>query len=120
MWDEDNKDGSVIGEDLIVTGNINSKSDLMIEGSVEGNVTCISLFVGKSGTITGDINTQDVLVEGTVHGMITSGSVELKDGCTLEGDISSKSLAIDHGAEFTGSVHPIKDAGKQKVKEAAE
>lgn len=110
----------MIGEDLIVNGNISCKSDLMIEGRVEGNVSCTSLFVGKTGRITGDIATEDVLVEGTVLGMIKSRSVELKDGSTLEGDISSQTLAIDHGATFTGSVHPTKTAEKPKIKEAAE
>ncbi len=120
MLDSDNKDCSVIGEDLIVKGDIDSKSDLVIEGRVEGNVSCLSLIVGKSGTITGDVYTEAVVVEGTIHGMVTSENVELKDGCTLEGDISSVMLAIDHGAEFNGMVRPNKKAGKRKIKQAAE
>lgn len=123
MWDNENKDCSVIGPDLIVSGNINCKSDLMVEGRVEGNVSCTSLFVGKTGKITGDISSEDVLLEGTVEGMINSRSVELKDGCTLDGDISSQTLAIDHGANFTGSVKPTKSPDtpeKLNLKEAAE
>ena len=120
MLDEDKKDCSVIGKDLIVNGEIKCKSDLIIEGQVEGNILCVSLFVGKSGRITGDINTNDVLVEGTIHGMINSGSVELKEGCILEGNISSQTLSIDHGAEFTGAVRHSKDSGNHKLKEAAE
>ena len=120
MWDENKKNCSVIGEDLIVTGEIKCKSDLMVEGQVEGNISCVSLLVGKSGRITGDINTDDVQVEGRVHGMITSGNVELKDGCMLEGNISSQTLSIHHGAEFTGSVRHSKDSGNQNLKEAAE
>ena len=120
MWDEDKKDCSVIGQDLIINGEIKCKSDLMIEGQVEGNISCVSLYVGKSGRIIGDINTDDVLVEGTIHGMINSGSVELKDGCILEGNISSQTLSIDHGAEFTGSVRNSKDSGNHKLKETAE
>lgn len=122
MWDQDNNDCSVIGEDLIVSGEIKCKSDLKIEGRVEGNISCVSLLVGKNGTVTGDISTNDVLVEGMVQGTITSKSVELKDGCTLEGDISSQSLAIDHGAVFTGSVRPSanQDVPKPVIKEAAE
>jgi cytoskeletal protein CcmA (bactofilin family) len=120
MWDQEKKDCSVIGEDLIVNGDINCKSDLMIEGKIEGNVVCMSLFVGKSGRVTGDVNTEEVLIEGTIHGKITSGSVELKDGCILEGDISSKTLAVDHGATFTGSVKPTVEANKAGIKEAAE
>ncbi len=120
MWDQDNSDGSVIGEDLIVTGNINCKSDLLIVGNVEGNISCVSLLVGESGKVNGDITSENVIVEGTISGMITSGSVELKDGCTLEGDITSSTLAIDHGAEFSGSVRPGKEPGKPQMKEAAE
>jgi cytoskeletal protein CcmA (bactofilin family) len=120
MWDNDNKDCSVIGEDLIVSGEIKCKSDLMVVGRVDGNISCVSLFVGKSGAVTGDITTEDVSVEGTVKGTISSGSVELRDGCKLEGDISSQTLSIDHGADFTGSVRPSKDAEKPKIKVAAE
>ena len=38
MLDEDKKDCSVIGKDLIVNGEIKCKSDLIIEGQVEGNI----------------------------------------------------------------------------------
>jgi len=105
---------------MLVDGDINCKSDLIIEGRVEGNVSCVSLLVGKTGLVSGDISNEDVLVEGTVHGMIKSESVELKDGCTLEGDISSRTLMIDQGAIFTDSVQPAKDTGIPKLNEAAE
>ena len=108
MRDLENKNCSVIGEDLIVQGNIICSSDLMIEGQVEGDISCISLLVGKNGNVTGDITTDDLLVEGSVHGSIQSDNVELKDGCTLEGDISVQTFAMDQGAIFTGSVLPVK------------
>ncbi|MFQ5626808.1 MAG: polymer-forming cytoskeletal protein, partial [Methyloligellaceae bacterium] len=124
MWNSEKNGRSMIGADLLVTGDIKCKSDLIIDGRVEGNVSCVSLLVGKTGLITGDISTEDVLVEGPVHGMIKSQRVELKDGCTLEGNISSRTLAIDHGATFAGSVRPAKDpakiTGNPKLKEAAE
>ena len=120
MWNSEKKVCSKIGKDLLVNGDINCKSDLIIDGRVEGNVSCVSLLVSKTGLISGDISTEDVLVEGTIHGMIKSESVELKDGCTLEGNISSRTLAIDHGAIFTGSVRRAKDTDNPKLKEAAE
>ena len=124
MWNSEKNGRSRIGEDLLVNGDIKCKSDLIIDGRVEGNVSCGSLLVGKTGQVSGDISTDDVLVEGIVRGMIKSQRVELKDGCTLEGNISSRTLAIDHGANFTGSVRPAKDPakviGNPKLKEAAE
>lgn len=120
MWDSEKDDRSMIGEDLIVSGNITCKSDLTVEGRVEGEIACTSLLVGKTGRITGDISAEIVRIEGTVTGMIKSDSVELQDGCTLEGDIASGSLSIDHGAVFTGSVKPGKRAGKSSLSQAAE
>ncbi len=87
---------------------------------MEGNIACTLLLVGKTGRVTGDISAGLVRVEGTVHGMVASESVELQDGCTLEGDITSKTLSIDHGAVFTGSVKPGKAAGKTAISHAAE
>lgn len=91
--DPENENCSVIGEDLIVQGNI-----------------------------TGDITTDDLLVEGYVHGMIQSDNVELKEGCKLEGDIAVQTLAMDHGAAFNGSVLPLKkhNSSLPVVNEAAE
>lgn len=118
--DKGNKERSMIGTDLVVAGNITCKSDLLIEGTVQGNVSCVSLQVGKKGIVAGDITSNDVRIEGKVRGMIKSASVELKDGCMLEGDIESKTLAVDHGANFTGAVRPTGDARVLHLKEAAE
>lgn len=109
MRDPEKNVYTVIGEGLIVRGEINCASNLKIEGRVNGNVVCLSLIVGKTGWISGDVSTEDVLVEGTIHGQIQSGTVELKDGSMLEGDISSHTLEMEHGATFAGSVHPAKD-----------
>ena len=118
--EEDKKERSTIGEDLVVDGNITCKSDLLIEGNVQGNVSCVSLHVGKRGMVAGDITSNETRIEGKVRGMIKSGSVELKEGCALEGDIESKTLAVDHGANFTGSVRPTGDARVLNLKGAAE
>ena len=120
MWNSEKNGRSMIGEDLLVNGDIKCKSDLVIDGRVEGNVSCVSLLVSKTGLISGDISSEDVLVEGIIHGMIKSQRVELKDGCTLEGDISRRTLMIDLGAIFTDSVQPAKDTGIPKLNEAAE
>ena len=110
----------MIGEDLVVDGNITCKSDLLIEGNVDGNVSCVALRVGRTGRVTGDIKSDETQIEGRVVGMVKSRSVELKEGCILEGDIESQTLAVDHGASFSGAVKPTGDARVLQLKEAAE
>lgn len=119
MLDRESKDCSVIGEDLTLEGNIVSKSNLLIEGLITGNVTCVSLMVSRGGKIVGDVTCETIHVEGSVNGVVTAARIDLKDGCRLEGDIISESLAVDHGATFIGSSRPPKRASKSDYKEAA-
>lgn len=120
MLDRESKNCSVVGEDLTLEGNVISKSDLLIEGVIEGNVTCSNLFVSRNGRIVGDIACETVELEGTLKGTLTASRVDLKEGCVLEGDIVSESLSVDHGATFTGAARPLKSAPKQDIKDAAE
>lgn len=120
MLDRESKDCSVVGEDLTLDGNITSKSNLLIEGTITGNVTCVSLLVSRSGKIVGDVTCETIHIEGTVNGAVTAAMADLKDGCTLEGEISAGSLSIDHGATFTGTSRPPKGKSKPDYKEAAE
>lgn len=120
MWDRESKDCSVVGEDLTLNGNLSSKSNLMIEGYIEGNVSCASLFVCRTGKVVGEVQCENALIEGTVNGVVTSIRVELRDGCVLEGDIASETLEIDHGATFSGSSRPLKPATRAQINEAAE
>lgn len=120
MWDRESKDCSVIGEDLALEGNIVSKSNLLIEGLITGNVTCVGLLVARSGKIEGDVTCDTIFIEGTVNGAVTAARADLKDGCTLEGEISSGSLCVEHGATFIGTARPPKGKNKPDYKEAAE
>lgn len=120
ILDRESKNCSVIGEDLTLEGNVISKSDLLIEGVIQGNVNCSNLFVSRGGRILGDVTCDSVELEGTVNGVITASRVDLKDGSILEGDIVSESLSIDHGATFTGAARPVKSGPKPDLREAAE
>lgn len=112
--------GSVIGRDLIVKGDITSKGDLRIDGTVEGNVHCVGLHVGATGSVTGDVAADNVTVEGRVQGSVQSGSVSLRAESVVEGDILSQGLAIDHGAYFDGRARPTGAAAKDEPRLAAE
>lgn len=120
MFDRESKDCSVIGEDLALEGNIISKSNLLIEGLITGDVTCVSLLVSHGGKIVGNVNCESIQIEGIVNGVVTAEKADLKDGCTLEGDVVSESLAVDHGATFIGSSRPPKRSAKSDYKVAAE
>jgi cytoskeletal protein CcmA (bactofilin family) len=93
---------SVIGTDLSVTGNLQSKGEIQIEGQVQGDLAAARVVVGPNAKITGGIVADDIEVQGTVHGSIRGMRVTLKANSRVEGDVFHQSLAIEQGAYFEG------------------
>jgi cytoskeletal protein CcmA (bactofilin family) len=93
---------SVIGTDLTITGNLQSKGEVQIEGQVQGDLQASRIIVGQGARITGGIVADDVIVQGTVMGSIRGNRVTLQSSSKVEGDIFHQSLAIEQGAFFEG------------------
>ena len=55
---------SMIGADIVVTGNIEAKVDLHIEGRVHGDVRCATLILGENSSVNGSIYADRVRVSG--------------------------------------------------------
>jgi cytoskeletal protein CcmA (bactofilin family) len=95
---------SVLSSDLTVTGNIKTTGDIQVEGVVEGDIRAHLLTVGESATIKGEIVADDVVVNGRVVGRVRGLKVRLTSSARVEGDIIHKTIAIESGAHFEGSV----------------
>ena len=102
MKGTDKMSPSVIGADLTVTGNLQSKGEVTVEGEIQGDIHCASLLVGETAQITGGIVAEDVVVRGKVLGSIRGNRVTLQSNSHVEGDVFHKSLAIEQGAFFEG------------------
>ena len=96
------KKPSVIGVDLTITGNLQSKGEVQIEGQVQGDLAAARIIVGQSARVTGGIVADDVIVQGTVMGSIRGNRVTLQSSSKVDGDIVHQSLAIEQGAFFEG------------------
>ncbi len=93
---------SSFGAGLIIEGNINGAGDLVLEGTVHGDVKVSHLTVGESGNIEGKVEADTVEVRGRVVGSIKGQQVKLQATAYVEGDITHEQLAIDVGAYFQG------------------
>jgi cytoskeletal protein CcmA (bactofilin family) len=96
---------TIIGKDTLVTGTIDVKGALRIDGSVKGKVICTDcVTVGATGTVEADIESVTAVIAGKLSGnVVSSEKTELQAKCELEGDIRTKSLVIEQGAVFCGS-----------------
>ena len=95
---------SVLSSDITITGNVRSSGDIQIEGTIEGDIRAQTLIVGETATVKGEVVAEDVVVNGRVVGRLRGLKVRLANTARVEGDIVHKTIAIESGAHFEGSV----------------
>ena len=100
---------SVLSSDLTVVGNLKTTGDIQVEGIVEGDIRAHLLTVGESATIRGEIVADDIVINGRVIGRVRGLKVRLTSSARVEGDIIHKTIAIESGAHFEGSVQRQED-----------
>ena len=96
---------NMIGAGTVITGDIQSKGDIRVDGTLKGSVkTTGKLVLGTEGVIEGDVVCADADVSGKIKAKITvSQLLSLKSAAILNGDIITNKLSIEPGASFTGS-----------------
>lgn len=102
-----------IVEGTSIEGNVNSESNIRIDGFVKGTITTKGrLVVGVTGSISGDIICQNAEVEGKVNGSMKVGELlSLKSTAKVEGEVTTGKLSVEPGAIFAvkcsmGGVNP--------------
>ncbi|MDR7126570.1 cytoskeletal protein CcmA (bactofilin family) [Pseudorhodobacter sp. 4114] len=99
----------MLSSDLTIVGNLRTTGDIQVEGTVEGDIRAHLLTVGESATIRGEIVADDIVVNGRVIGRVRGLKVRLTATARVEGDIIHKTIAIESGAHFEGSVQRQED-----------
>ena len=95
----------IIGEGATINGTIKENNEISIQGSVEGDIECKNLMVGKSGTLKGKIKTDSLSVEGNIEGELTvKGLLKLMSSGTVSGKITYGSLQIHEGGKLMGEL----------------
>jgi len=100
---------STLSSDLTITGNLKTTGDIQVEGKVEGDIRAHLLTVGETALIKGEVIADDIVVNGRVVGKIRGLKVRLTATARVEGDIIHKTIAIESGAHFEGSVQRQED-----------
>ena len=85
-----------------IEGGIDYPGPLIIEGTVLGDVNCLSLVVVERGVVEGTIKSEVVTVMGEVTGEIFANELTLKAACSVNADIVHNKLALEDGSFFEG------------------
>ena len=104
-----------IGGSLAIKGDLYGEEDLFIEGTIEGNITVKqgSVTVGERGRVVADIHATNIQVAGDVRGDLTgSERVVLLETGSVEGNITAKSVTLENGARFKGSIDMVESVDR--------
>ena len=96
---------NLIGAGTVVEGDIRSNGDIRIDGTVTGNIISKSkVVVGATGSIQGNVTSQNADVSGSIRGKVTvTELLFLKSSANIQGDIVTGKLVVEVGATFTGT-----------------
>ncbi|MCP4569419.1 MAG: polymer-forming cytoskeletal protein [FCB group bacterium] len=114
---------TIIGKDSVITGTIDVKGPLRIDGKVKGQVISTdTVTIGAGGELEAEVQCKISVVSGRVNGnIIATEKVELQAKAEISGDIKTKSLIIEQGAIFCGSCNMKNlETGLNKYADAAD
>ena len=109
---------TIIGEHISIDGDIRGEGDLLIEGSLKGNIKLEkhNFALGSKGRFEGEIQAQNVRISGQMSGNIkTQGRVEITKEADFSGDVKAKSISIGDGAYFKGTIELEREPHRSKV-----
>lgn len=99
---------TLIGSATRIEGRMVVNKSIRLDGTIEGSIESsnenqVTVAIGHSGLVHGDVRAHRVLVNGQVDGNIYAREkCELHETSKVKGDIHYGLLGIEHGAEILG------------------
>ncbi|HIA47877.1 MAG TPA: polymer-forming cytoskeletal family protein [Candidatus Hydrogenedentes bacterium] len=125
---DENKVVTIIGPGTTVSGEIESKGTVRIEGTVTGRVDCEdTIVVHESGHVKADLIAGQVIISGTVEGnTFAHERLEVTNQGKIVGNITAPRISIAEGVIFEGKctmkpqgqLNPPKKSNGKEAKEA--
>ncbi len=104
---------SLIGENSLFRGDIETKGTLRVDGTVEGTVNADWVVLGEKSQVKGNITARGVVVGGKVQGDLRAREVvEIRQKGQVSGDIFTAKLSIVEGGTFDGRSSMQKEDSK--------
>lgn len=98
---------TLISAGTTLKGDISSNSDLRVDGTVIGNISCAAkIIIGSTGVVEGDISGNQADITGKVSGNVRSKELlQLRGQCVVAGNLYAGKLQIEPSATFNGQCH---------------
>jgi cytoskeletal protein CcmA (bactofilin family) len=116
---KNNPISSIIGQDMILTGDMVFKSKIQIDGKINGNLNGDSLILSNTGKIEGDVEVKSITCYGQIDGNVKAGVLFLKKSGVINGRVETSDLSVESGGILTGEIKSSQQATDLKVLKGA-
>jgi cytoskeletal protein CcmA (bactofilin family) len=106
---------SVIGPDVVITGNISATADLHIDGRIDGDVTCSSVVQGTDSRITGSVRADVARLAGSIEGAVSVRQLTVERAARIAGDVEYETISIENGASIDGRLKHLSADSRGRV-----
>ncbi len=96
------KDALVVNRGANIVGSLSVEGDVLVEGTIDGDVRCGALKITERGAVEGLIVADRVVILGEFKGQIYATDLLLGAGCSVEGQIFHNKLVVEEGCYFEG------------------
>jgi cytoskeletal protein CcmA (bactofilin family) len=109
-----NEDGGkrlTVGRDICLSGEISACEKLVVEGSVEAQLTDASMIeVASTGTFKGTAEVENADISGLYDGDLTvRGRVTIRPGGQIKGKVRYGVIVIEAGGQVNGQMEALPD-----------
>jgi len=107
---------TVLGQTVVLRGELSANEDLLIEGQFEGTISLEDhrLTVGADGQVKAEIHARQVVILGTISGnVVAREKVEIRRSGHVVGDLKAGAVAIEEGAYFKGSIDILREESQE-------
>ena len=109
-------DSTYIDSGLKLRGLLKAPGQLVvIAGTFEGELEARDLIIEAGGHCQGFVQAETVSVEGKFTGILETESLNVSEAGIVAGDIITDALAVDSGADISGTVMRKAPLEKQKA-----
>ena len=98
---------AIIGQSILIKGDVSGDEDLIVEGRIEGTVSLLKnrLTIGANGNVHATVNTKALNIEGNIEGDVNAGeNVVLTSSGKMQGNIKAPRITLQDGCKFKGTI----------------
>jgi cytoskeletal protein CcmA (bactofilin family) len=103
-----------IGEGVTLSGAIHAQDVVVVDGAVDGEITCNSLIVGETGVVNGVISVSDADIYGKIGSDISVKQLMVRASGRVEGKWNYGEIEVEKGGVLAGMAESTEFRSERK------